>query len=372
MDQPSELREVSLDAHTDPVPEPVGLATDHHVSVPAGIPLILVQVGVPGAGPGFDAFVKTVPANIKVEDFILCFGAAHLAELTFAGKLISPVKGSKQSVGSLLTGTEICEPYTGPGGVAALPPGELILGKAGVVDKRVGAAAKGFQGPLTELGHLVFVRAPGSAHGNITVNQPRHFLAKIPVSKADAVHVARGHLIDNSVTLAHNGLVNCTAFFGLEINGYGFLSPHLVKKVEPAFCAGDLAFELILFPAKGRELSQGVASGRLHFDHLGPGFAEQSAAKHVAHSPLAATDKLEPLESLGFAPAILIPEVVLTPLTEVFRLALGIRFFHNFFKRWRRCDRPGPDLRIHQVDCVCPAVYFNVSFFCHILPPKSS
>ena len=68
VDQPSELREVSLNAHADPIPEPVGLAADHHVSVPAGIPLILVQVGVPGAGPGLDAGVKTVPADIKVKD----------------------------------------------------------------------------------------------------------------------------------------------------------------------------------------------------------------------------------------------------------------------------------------------------------------
>ena len=50
---------------------------------------------------------------------------------------------ASKAVGRLLAGTKIRKPYTGPGGVAALAPGKLVLGEAGVVNKRVGASAKG-------------------------------------------------------------------------------------------------------------------------------------------------------------------------------------------------------------------------------------
>ncbi len=68
MDQPAEFRQVALDTHTDAIPEPVGLAADHHVTVFTGVPGVLVQVGVPGTGPGFDGLVEPVPGDVKVQD----------------------------------------------------------------------------------------------------------------------------------------------------------------------------------------------------------------------------------------------------------------------------------------------------------------
>jgi hypothetical protein len=44
----------------------------------------------------------------------------------------------------------------------------------------------------------------------------------------------------------------------------------------------------------------------------------------VAHSPETDTDKPESLQGLRFSKGVLIPEVVLAPFAEIFRLPLGI------------------------------------------------
>ncbi len=67
VDQPAELVVIALKAKADVVPELVGLPADHHVPVLAGVPGILVQVGVPAAGSAFDTGIEPVPGNIKVD-----------------------------------------------------------------------------------------------------------------------------------------------------------------------------------------------------------------------------------------------------------------------------------------------------------------
>ena len=182
VDQPAKLGEVPLNTHADAVPQPVGLTADHHVAVTAGIPLVLVEVGVPAARPRLDGGVEHVPADIKVQDVHLGLGAGHLAKLALTGELVPPVQGRQQGVGPLLTGDKIREPDAGPGGGAAALSGELVLGKAGVVDEGVGAATKGLEGPLAELGRLVLVGAPGAANRHVQIDQPGEFLGKVPVA----------------------------------------------------------------------------------------------------------------------------------------------------------------------------------------------
>ncbi len=188
----------------------------------------------------------------------------------------------------------------------------------------------------------------------------------MPVAQTKTVHVARGHLIDHPVGHADQLLVNLPPFLGLEVQGYGLLAPHLVDEIQAALLARNLALEHVFLSAKGSELPCRVSFGGLDVDHLGPGLAEQAAAKLVAHSPEPYTDKSESLQGLRFSKGIFIPEVVLTPFAEIFRLPPGVHLCH-VFRRRRRRHRPGPDVGMHQINGVGPAVYFYISLFCHVL-----
>src|SRR3990172_7568766 len=199
MNQPAELRIVPLDAHSDPVPEPVALAADHHVAVSARVPLVLVQVGVPSAGPRLDAGVEPVPAEVEIEDVEVGLGPGDLDELPLSGKLISPVERRQDVDRRLLPGDVVVDPDPGPGGVAPLPPGELVLGGAGVVEEGGGALRERIELPLAVLGDPVLEGTPRPSDTHPAIDGPRVDPGDLPVPDAEIVHVSGEMPLDNDV-----------------------------------------------------------------------------------------------------------------------------------------------------------------------------
>jgi hypothetical protein len=98
-------------------------------------------------------------------------------------------------------------------------------------------------------------------------------------------------------------------------------------------------------------------------------FSEQRGAKLVPQPIEADIQHPEVCQGLVFAVSVMEPEVFLGPVAELQRLPFFVHRFYFLVGR-RRCDRVGPDIHIHKTNGVGPAVYFNILFFCHILPPK--
>ena len=367
MDQPAELGVVPLDAHADPVPEPVALAADHHVAVPAGIPLVLVEVGVPAPGSRLDAGVEAVPAEIEVEDVEQGLGAGELDELPFSAELVSPVEGRQDVDRRLLTGDIVGSPYAGPGGVAPLPPGELVLGEAGVVDEGVGALREGIELPLAVLGDPVLVGAPLPADTHPAVNEPRVDPGDLPVPRPETVHVPGEMPIDDDVSMHSKFPEKLLAFLGLDIERNGMLVPHLVDEPEAALLPGLLVGEHVLFSPEGGQIPHRVPPGRLDADHLGPRLGETRGGELVPQPPEADIKDLESLKRLRFSEPFLEPEVVLAPFPELSRLPLFVDL-HDFLRRRGRRHGPRPDLGARQRKGIGPAIDFDVPFlFRHCL-----
>src|SRR3989304_2130386 len=188
-----------FDAHADPVPEPVALAADHHVAVSARVPLVLVQVGVTSSGSPLDAGVETVPSDVEIEEVEIGLGPGHLDELPFSAELISPVERRLDVDRRLLAGDEVVDPEPGPGGVAPLPPGGLVLGGAGVVDEGIRALGKGLELPLAVLGDPVLVGAPLPADAHPAIDGPRIDPGDLPVPDPETVHIAGEMPLDDGV-----------------------------------------------------------------------------------------------------------------------------------------------------------------------------
>ena len=309
-------------------------------------------------------WLEAVPADVEVQDVHQGFGRGDLDELAFAAHRIPPVEGGQDIDRGLLAADVGGQPGAGAHGVAALAaPGALVRRKAGVVDPGVGRSGEGVQHPLAVFGDFILHGTPLAPLPHPAVDQPGFDLGQLPVADAQGVHIARGPGLDDDIHRRGHLLVDFPAFLGLQVQGDGFGVAELVEEVQAAGLAGDIVLQHVLFPAEGGELPQGVAPGRLNMNHFGALFAQQAGGKHSAYVPDAVAEHPEALQGFRFIKDKIQPQVVFQEFAEFLRLALGIDIVHHPFRRRRRSDGPGPDIRPHEGQSIGSAVDFNVAFF---------